>query len=219
VWKVSARAEPLFIREHPDIFVPVLEMIGGNPCAFKMPLYEEPDIYHDREIALMGGLQKLKELWLETSSKKTAWKTNLRSHLYSQVLEYKLDISPTLINEIISALPECDTPKQIHGDATLANLIYNEGQWFWIDPLQRPFIPGDPHVDLGKMLQSCWDYEKVLLGEDSPGFDRDLAKKLATSAQLEFYAAWNWCVIHIIRLLPYQDRRVRGIYERVLNSL
>lgn len=99
---------------------------------------------------------------------------------------------------------------RIHGDATLANLVvYPVIGPRWIDPLERPWVPGDPMVDVGKMLQSAHGYEAVLAG-DRGRFDARLAALALDGADPAARERANvWLLVHLARLLRYHTRGVQ----------
>jgi hypothetical protein len=205
----------------PSCFVPVSRIAFKNE--FSMPRYLEPDIEVEREEALTAGLNGLQWMWKHVypADRTPHWRDLLLQHLRKKVKERMLEVRPELIAELVARLSPSPIHRCIHGDSTLANILRMPGEirlWFWIDPLACPYIPNDPRVDLGKLFQSCYDYERVLAGLNEPVFDEKLAKKLATSAYMSFKDGWNWMLVHLIRLLPYQDERVRAVYEKVLRE-
>jgi hypothetical protein len=218
VLKTSPRKEPLFMNEFPSVFVPVSEIGDGDPTKFRMPLYE-PSHPDQIEKALLSGLQKLKLLWaVPRFHPKLDWRKKLHEHLLRQNELHNLGIAPRYIGALVQSLPMSNEQCLIHGDSTLANLVYGQNDWWWIDPLDRDYIPGDPYVDLGKMYQSCWNYESILLGSSSTKFNMPLAMKLIKEAGLDIQGVYGWCLVHLIRLLPYQDQRVRYIYGNMIRG-
>lgn len=230
VIKVADYREPCFMAEHPDVFV-TIQKIEHHPDGFSdkviytMPRLHEPDVHHDLKDALNGGVKRLKRLWNIIANHKVDWRQQLLAHLEVVVLQHELKINTQKLYEIVQRLPEIDRPRLIHGDPTLANIVYCasmnsvERGWLWIDPLERAYIPNDPHVDLGKLFQSCFEYELVLLGNNNPTFHNVLSFELADRADLDWQFGMLWCMVHIVRLLPYQEPRVRMIFERVFNDV
>lgn len=226
VIKTAPQSEPDYMRAHTAVFVPVLWMDDDHSARFvhyAMPRYHPPRVPMDLEEGLTKGLTRLLPLWRIPMHMPSEWnwRTRLRVHLFQQVTKYRLDVDITALEAIIDALPQVESHVCIHGDATFANIVWDAhtGAWPWIDPLQRNYIPGDPHVDLGKMFQSCFQYEEVLLGvTENPKFDAALSTLLAQQAGLDWRVGRLWCYIHLVRLLPYQDARVRQIYERALEG-
>jgi len=105
----------------------------------------------------------------------------------------------------------------IHGDPTASNLVATSRGLRWIDPIWRDYIPGDPHVDLGKAYQSILGYENVLRGaERLATFEEKAADiyRMASVLDLEPALGMRWCMIHMLRLLPYQTDRDRDIFIR-----
>ncbi len=84
-------------------------------------------------------------------------------------------------------------------------------------------MPNIRAVDLGKMLQSAIGYEHVIYGDERFPHDSRLgkAKSLEMSMRVlsgqdddDARGAWIFCMIHLVRLLPYQSR-----HERVFTDL
>lgn len=215
--------EPQYMRTHSNIFVPIEEITpldGGTRARFVMPRLCDPAVSSDLEDGLINGVELLKMLWLQPGLPKPNWRPLLHTHLHNQIEMFTLRVSHIRVDAIIGMIPDITTmPCAIHGDATLANMLHSNGRWYFIDPLDRPYIPGDPHVDLGKMYQSCTGYEMVLSGFERPEQHTSLMIRLAEKAGLDWYVGLLWMMIHIVRLLPYQDERVRLIYEDLFRSM
>lgn len=191
---------------------------------------------HGRSIrvALLAGLDKLCYLWrLQASPEMCAgltapwprqdWRQLLQARLQGLAHEH-LGWDPLQVATLIADIPDWPgQPCMTHGDATLANLVYDSlsGDWLWLDPLICPHIPHDPHVDLGKLYQSCWGYEKVLCDpvRGHLEFDRDLALKLAAMCGLSSKVAMRWCIVHMLRLLPYHSEAVNAHFIKTLRTI
>ena len=94
----------------------------------------------------------------------------------------------------------------IHGDPTLANTVWDSNNMpRLVDPTYRPYIPCDPHVDLGKMFQSLlgWEFMLWCHGEgmfiigDSIPFNK--MRSIARLLGLDYKLAMSWAVIHLLR--------------------
>jgi len=219
VKKPASLLEPLTIKAFPQVFVPIISF-DTTLGTFTMPRML-PSTVERRRTALMAGLDKLRLLWQQPQADNynRSWRPKLYAHLTKIARENPQHVPKTIV-EVVQSLPEPHRHVHIHGDATLANLIHNDlDEWFWIDPLQREFIPGDPHVDLGKLFQSCLGYESVLLGHDPPSVDRELCKQLARHANLNLNFGMKWLTVHIARLIPYQEERVKKHYADILKLM
>lgn len=152
-----------------------------------------------------------RRLWSRPAPPKPGWGIRLVEHV-SQIYP-----SPVLLEMVARLIEWNGSSVTIHGDATAANLVrYPVLGVRWIDPLDRPYVPGDPAVDLGKMLQSCWNYEGALRGEH---VWRDVVTETevlhgidpATQAR-----ARMWSLVHMARLLRYHTSDVRDKFVEVL---
>lgn len=216
VIKTSSRSQLVIIQHHPEVFVKILgysELESG--VKYTMPRLRAPDVMTEEREALGAGLRVLRDkLWAHRELfPQPEWRPLLWAHLKS--------IWPTsAVKRLVDRLPDVVSPCAIHGDATLANLLWDRRRgWVWCDPIDRAYIPHDPLVDLGKMFQSCWGYERLLLGEIAePEFNGDLAQDLADFAGLNFSSAQDWCFVHILRLLSYQDPPVCHKFTDVLKD-
>ena len=221
VVKTVTRKELETLQRMAAAFVEVLSWraVGADKCQIEMPLLLEAMSLVDPAPAMLRGVQTLKQhVWsVRNYDPHVGWRSLLRERL--------LEIRPKSadsVNNLIAGLPEPMTHCCIHGDPTAANLLYDCGRrrWVWCDPLDRPWVPGDPAVDVGKMFQSCWGYEETLLSGAEPMWNGALAHELADTAGVSFEAARSWCYVHIIRLLPYVKGTAteRGFNE-VLNDV
>lgn len=213
----TAKEEAAFMMRHPDVFVGITNV---TPSSYMMRCLRpaHPAMLHQ----LGEGLEKLRILWGRIPSTDHVftnpnWRAHLISHLEEQITKHQLQVSKSFAQALVLALPSGPEVFQIHGDPTLANLVYDGFEPFWIDPLQRPYIPNMACVDVGKMFQSCWGYEQILCKmKNVPQFNRRVAEELAEAAGVNFEDAFKWCIVHLIRLLPYQSTRVRVIFEDLL---
>lgn len=224
--------EPLFMEAHPDVFVPVLQIYACNAAHTKyeyvMPAFEQPNPQLFLSEAMMSGLDKLRMLWerqphksLSHIADKTHWRRQLLNHVGGIISQHSV-VVPDGIFQHVWRLPNPQRWVAIHGDPTYANIVRHpiSQDWRWLDPLNRPYIPDDPHVDLGKLFQSCGGYESIITGEQKTVKNNtELMRHLARRAGLSLEVGLMWYVVHIVRLLPYQTTDVRRIYSKYLETV
>lgn len=203
----------------PRVFIPVL--LHTEECyvmarGFAIPLSEKRD-------ALKAGFRLLRDhLWTEKGCKHSGWETALIDRIgdVCKNVDVPKTVSDPLVPIIKEIFRKTDESVCIHGDPTFENLVTDKngvGALKWIDPIHRRYIPCHRAVDVGKAFQSCWAFEEVSQGvTNDPQFDRDLAKDICDIANVDFDLARAWCIVHIIRFLPYVDQRMRDIYIGVL---
>lgn len=112
----------------------------------------------------------------------------------------------------------CDN---IHGDPTVENVMQRGDQLLFIDPIPaNHYIPSIMAVDLGKMLQSIFGYEKkarpsmpTLDVEDPMRLARDLLSSFTLSDE---HVSHYFLCVHIARLIPYQTEDRRYIFWDML---
>lgn len=225
VEKIAPWSEASMMRLYPDVFVEVLkiETEALGTVKMTMPRLNVPVPGVDTRTGLLAGLERLRALWalpdISLNILGLNWRTRLHTHLTERVTKYHLEIPLGKVDSLVRKLPDVKQHVVVHGDPTLANIIHDVStdRWWWIDPLIRLYIPGDPHVDLGKMFQSCWGYEEILTSKTAiPRWDASLALELTKASGLDMQIGKQWCLIHLIRLLPYQDERVRSMFETLL---
>lgn len=218
--KIDSRFQPYYMRRFPDVFAEVIsiEDMADDRASFRMPRLRPPDPATELGAALGGALRRLELLWGQRELfQQPPWKDLLWRHLRG--IWSNLGSVTTLVD----SLPEPKRTCPIHGDATLANTLWDRRRngWVWIDPLDRAYIPHDPLVDLGKIAQSCWGYERILLGEtDEPWFDYPTMAWILshTADEYDYEHVRSWCFVHIMRLIPYQDVRVATIFREMLKD-
>lgn len=204
--------EPVQMLLYPDVYAPVLDVrVTHVDATYVMPRLASPG--SDPHVLLQAA-RELKQLWsYQRAWRNASWRERLTLHLatigQAQQLRHVIDCIRVISLDYVT-----------HGDPTLANLAHDGQRYRWLDPLVRDYIPGDPHVDLGKLFQSCWGYERCLVDPKfTPTFDRALAVQLADSLDLDFEQGWAWCAVHVARLLRYQETRVANEFRRVLCAL
>jgi len=212
--KVVNAWEPLFMRRFPEVFVEVKDIKHHE---FTMVRLNEPDYLEPR--ALLEASSSLKTLWnTPWRGSDKDWREKLRAHLKNLRI-----ITDAEVDALISQLRDVEKPCWIHGDPTLANLLQSSNGYHWIDPLLREYIPGDPHVDLGKMYQSCLGYEQVLLNKPSAvgtlSRDPELLDDIAELYSLDRDLGLAWCAVHYLRLMPYQEEKDKTIFHTILRAL
>lgn len=214
---VPERAEFELMREHPDVFIKT-EILTDDEMALiperrkgfvyaKMPL-AEPLNPADGPYAILPALDKLQLLWKIEEDENDRWADLLTLHL--------IGISPfgathtaklvKLVQWLARTRSGQYTNTRIHGDPTLANLVVLHGEWHWVDPLRRNYIPHDPHVDLGKIFQSGCGYEQHIGSNYSQDLDLNyrFMQYVADHLKLDYYTGLVWMIIHYVRLIRYQ---------------
>lgn len=212
--------EPLYMRSFPKVFTSVISTHRAPPYSFTMPFGRAAEP-RDLAPAFMDAVQRLRELWeVPWGGQDEDWRLRLRAHLFRVVSVNHLDVSLVAVDRIITWLPDVTIPVCIHGDPTLANCVFDSRKrgWYWIDPLTRSYVPGDPHVDLGKLYQSCLGYEYVLCDRIWPD-QHDFMETLTHVLGLKVDVGLLWCAIHIIRLIPYQEQRHQSIFEGMFHTV
>ena len=117
------------------------------------------------------------------------------------------------------------TLNRTHGDPTADNLMRTTGGGFILtDPLPSSRkMPDVRAVDLGKMLQSAYGYERVKYP------DRHTMSKMQVRDCIDVvlhgerpedkYAAYYFCAVHFLRLLPYQPAELRPHFIQILQMI
>lgn len=219
--------EPDYMKRYPNVFVRVIgTAYSGTSDLVEYTMVEgTPATWEELQDALPKAAALLPQLWANPAPfSYPDWPRALFEHLSAIALKEQLQLRTEDIRFLVceSNHHQLQTDRCIHGDPTLANLVFDSRlphtRWRWIDPLTRPYIPGDPLVDLGKLYQSCLGYERVLAGLE-PERDDALIEGLAEQLGLCEYHGLVWCAIHLVRLIPYQAEHDKPVFAEMLHTL
>lgn len=113
---------------------------------------------------------------------------------------------------------------QTHGDPTFDNIMVRPNiaeELVLVDPI--PATPEVPHlraVDTGKLLQSIIGYEAVKYGPESRWVCRAMPQTLKRliDDQNEWHATVLWCIIHLLRCIPYIETDKRAALEGLMKD-
>jgi hypothetical protein len=121
-----------------------------------------------------------------------------------------------------------------HGDPTFDNVMIREftGELVLADPIPATLIVPDLlSVDVGKILQSALGWEAARYEDEGQKFNvnpvsvYDVVQRHMPkfAGEDEWVASIFWCVVHLLRTLPYVDDsvrlRVRGLVNGALSLL
>ena len=192
--ELGARVCPNILNVREDEYT--MELLGEPDIADENLLHE-----YVREVRLLLR----REVWNRrlfdreqfTPRSTLSWKTLLCE--WSAMVE-------TLLGDLYRD-NERDRFCMIHGDPTLANLLYTEDGFARLcDPI-RPVgkIPPLPEVDAGKLLQSVAGWEHVACGWPSlfhdPGYAESAARIVV--GELNERRCHFWLMVHLLRIVPY----------------
>lgn len=167
-----------------------------------MEKLDQPNLPHLFSPLIIGEIHKILRI-LHTQpahSHNNNWKILLRDFLKQWRQHAIIEILDDLYKED-------EAPVLIHGDPTLANVMYREKQLLLIDPVTpRGKIPSLREVDYGKMLQSVLGWEAAFLKLPYK-LDRLLDPVLQEIPVALHEKAWFWGAVNIIRLFPRAQKR------------
>lgn len=126
------------------------------------------------------------------------------SRLYDMITGHYKELSPFML---------C---KYFHGDLTYENILEYGGDIKLID-FDNDFLPGPPELDMGKLMQSIltgyesWDSISIFHYSDNEyNTVMDFySKYLNQPRELVEIKARFYCVLHLIRMIPYQAKTSR----------
>jgi len=112
---------------------------------------------------------------------------------------------------------------RIHGDPTVENVMQRriDQRIVFIDPIPaNDYIPSLIAIDMGKMLQSIFGYERILR-PDTPVLNPTDTMELAGNMTSIFMhgdklVSWYFLCVHIARLIPYQPAERQHIFWDML---
>jgi hypothetical protein len=119
---------------------------------------------------LSHARDSLRPLWARPAVPASNWAVRLGQYIDALCRENGLDyLKPDLLSMLERVAYRPGTVGSTHGDATLDNALRNAyDELVWIDPIPyRENIPPLVGVDLGKLLQSAYGYERVKYGPTS----------------------------------------------------
>lgn len=147
------------------------------------------------------------------------WHTNLKRHFHATCYPIISDAFMSDVNALIDRVALVhQSDCTIHGDCTLDNLLWSSPrphkhgtaiQLLISDPLPTDDrIPQHRAVDLGKMLQSAVGWENLrYLGKPSIQVKSCVDAVLDGEDKETRDIAWVWCLIHLLRILPYAEQK------------
>lgn len=209
-----------------------------TPGSYKMERCLDIDLRKTDHLVLTDWvLKQLKnEIWCKqprVESTKT-WPEKLRRYVLARAAESRLlDDQLKKIAGVLDRLSELSkelTVAEIHGDPTLDNVLVHEKHEKLVltDPLptSEPSskIPSLLSVDVGKLLQSALGYERAKRGQEilrptsvvRSEMESCVADHITSNADLE--ASRLFCVVHYVRLIPYQSIGRRGVMLQLLQE-
>lgn len=115
-----------------------------------------------------------------------------------------------------------------HGDPTFDNVMIREftGELVLADPIPATLIiPDLLGVDVGKILQSALGWEEARYEDPHQRFNvnpvsvYDVVQRHMSkfAGEDEWIASIFWCVVHLLRTLPYVDDSVRPRVKELVN--
>lgn len=216
---VAEDAESLAIMDAFDeCFVPILH-IGLHEYVMQRG-HEIP--LEDKRASLVAGFRLLKHhLWsTEIHCRHDRWWEILLPRIKSNI-EYLGLSKQRVLNHISNAANfEIGASHVCHGDPTFENIVVSDtGEVRWIDPIHKKYTPNNRAVDVGKGMQSAWQFEEVERKlTDEPKLDEKLLADLLDISEVPEKVAKAWFVIHVLRFIPYVDKRTAAIYQKVLKD-
>ena len=200
-----------YMKKAPAVFAGVQSFgVADNGEEFMvMPQYTPLQYALNQEEPLVRAVEKLKILWHKTLNTR-------RSITRGQYMNYVAKCeAPQRIRDlcldffIATAATPGTLVSNVHGDATVQNIVLSEKDAFWIDPNPRP-VPLEAELDIGKLAQSLAGYDFIR----DPA-DRYLAEFVGRSNKplVQFYLA-----THIARLWKYQPNQ-RDWAEATMDKL
>lgn len=210
----------LWLRQHQSPAVP--KVLSVYEHGYQMERLDDISyMWLNHRVVLAGIVEQLEQhVWsqsaeVEWSQQATVDKVADLLGMFDVGVEVQLWLEKTHESIDWNALPRCLT----HGDPTLDNVMFRPGtsELVIIDPVPATSaVPDIRAVDLGKMLQSALGWERVRYGyrevtgalDTLGGSARINPYHVQTYAQddNEWNAAVLWCVIHLLRTLPYLAR-------------
>lgn len=174
-----------------------------------MERLEEPDFNQpDWSVNTLKAMRKsLEVVWARSSpSRDYGTYRDWQRELTEFCGKKGFDIKP-IVDELAMECVLAGAPYVIHGDPTLANVMFRKNPLTPLvicDPIvPQGKIPSHYTVDIGKMLQSAIGWENLLFGLEQDNTACVAAVFGKDPSGLEVRRGWFWCMVHLLRILPY----------------
>lgn len=123
------------------------------------------------------------------------------------------DMKDYLENNIHKVTPNSKFARYFHGDSTYENILFNNFDVKFID-FDNDYKMGPIELDMGKLTQSIitkyesWDTPETEITETNDEFNQvlDMYNQILQSEHIKS-KAYFYCIIHLIRMVPYQAQR------------
>jgi hypothetical protein len=203
------------------------KITGMHVTGYSMQKGEKPDLWLF-SIPLLMQLMKHQlttNVWAYDPiiKSKAGWGNKLHDYIENVLKDH--DLSQEMKDYILFQIKTLELTEAktcaIHGDCTLDNVLLpgkyidkkNIKGHIWIsDPLPPDErIPSLRVVDLGKLLQSAIGWENLKYNALPPiDVNECIYQVMIYENQSVQRLAWLWCVIHLIRIIPYTtDERMQ----------
>lgn len=192
-----------------DVYCPfsVSGLDNGN-YFYVMPLYDD----YKKEMSVAAAKQaiwKLQNLWGGSTTLRRIDPYRAAYQEYVDNLEM-----PSFLRAVCRNLydktrtVEGTRAEEVHGDATLGNIVHSEEASWWIDPNPR-IVPLEVELDLGKILQSLYGYEEHRASQPvNDLFCKLVGEYIETEALQMYYLA-----THVARLWKYQIHKAEWVTD------
>jgi hypothetical protein len=199
---------------------PLTPKVTGTWCTenedgYIMEKLEEPEEprYGDHSLWVLGTLARMRamlhgEAWAKPLRQSDSWVDLMNTWIGRIAPSYLITKLQWMLHTYFE--DKLVSGCTIHGDPTLANVLYRKnGDLVISDPIPPVGkMPSHYTVDLGKLLQSAIGWE-TLLYDWRYNKDTAIASVLRTYSKPVQAKAWFWCAIHCLRILPYSlEKRI-----------
>jgi hypothetical protein len=188
---------------------PFVEVTWKGDGAYSMPRLRPLQYRAPLAVLLHHARDSLRPLWARPAVPAADWAVALGHYINTLCATHALPhLKPALLAMLDRVAHRPGTMGSTHGDATLENAMRNEyEELVWIDPIPyRADIPPLIGVDLGKLLQSAYGYERVKYGADSEWCapdERDPEVVLRGMSEDDVFSARFFHMLAYLRGLQY----------------
>jgi hypothetical protein len=206
-------------------------------CGYMMERLQETDGSYWNDVNVVETVKEMKDLltehmWVDTLAAPllyNGWLEKLTKAIISRMI--KEGFPSILIISIIAQISRLRELKlqvcETHGDPTFSNVMESRsGVMLITDPLPwyESYMPPLKAVDLGKILQSIAGYDRIINPELFPKLtvateDAMLDVLFKNETFDTRKASWIFCLIHYVRLLPYQKPELKPELIKILEGV